>query len=176
MSPRHYERHYAEKVTIPAAAEEIFSHVDDFARLSSHMSRPSAMMMGGSMDMSFDAARGQAIGSHVRMSGKMMGIEVVLEEVVTEREPPRHKAWETIENPRLVVIEGYRLGFDITAGNNGSELCVFIDYDLPARPASRWLGYLFGAMYAKWCVRKMVNDARDHFTAHGALRQSAALS
>jgi len=102
-----------------------------------------------------------------------MGIELFLEEVVTEREPPRHKAWETIGSPRLLVIGGYRLGFDITDGNNTSELRVFIDYDLPAALVSRWLGYIFGKMYAKWCVQQMVNGARDHFSVHRAAPQVA---
>lgn len=156
-----YERHYSDSVFLPAGADEIFAHVDDFSRLSSHMNQSSAMMMGASMETSFDTARGQAIGSHVRMSGKMMGIDLSLEEVITEREPPRHKAWETIGSPRLLVIGGYRLGFDITPENNMSELRVFIDYDLPT---SRWLGYLFGSMYAKWCVQQMVKGARDRFS------------
>ena len=125
------------------------------------------------MEMSFDAARGQAVGSHVRMKGRMMGIELLLEEVVTEREPPRHKAWETIGSPRLLVIGGYRLGFDITDGNKTSRLRVCIDYDLPAALTSRWLGYFFGKMYAKWCVQQMVNGACEHFSAQGAAPQVA---
>ncbi len=173
MTPRRYERHYEESAILPARANDIFSYVDDFSRLSSHMSRSSAMMMGGGMDMSFDAARGQAVGSHVGMKGRVMGIDVFLEEVVTEREPPRHKAWETVGSVQLLVIGNYRFGFDIMDGNNASELRVFIDYDLPATPASRWLGYLLGKMYAKWCVQQMLNSARDHFAVQGAVPQVA---
>lgn len=164
-----YERHYEESVTLPIGADKIFPFVDDFSRLSSHMSGSSAMMMGGSMGMSFDAGRGQEVGSHVIMKGRVMGIDVFLEEVVTEREPPRHKAWETVGSPRLLVIGGYRLGFDITDENNASKLCIFIDYDLPEKSASRWLGYLLGKMYAKWCVRKMLNSAREHFLVRGSV-------
>ena len=173
MASRRYERHYEENVIIPVGAKDVFSYVDDFSRFSSHMSQSSAMMMGGSMEYSFDAARGEAPGSHVRMKGRIMGIELFLEEVVTEREPPQHKAWETIGSPRLLVIGGYRLGFDITDGNNTSELRVFIDYDLPTALASRWLGYLFGKMYAKWCVQEMVSGARGHFSLRGAAHQVA---
>jgi hypothetical protein len=161
---RRFERHFADKVTLNAGAAEVFSYGDDFSRLSSHMNKSTTMMMGGSMTTSLDAARGQTIGSRVTMSGKMMGIELSLEEVVTERLPPRHKAWETVGSPRLLVIGSYRLGFDVVSKNNASDLRVFIDYDLPPSPASRWLGYLFGPIYAKWCVRQMINGARDHFT------------
>ena len=158
-----YERHYEQKVLLPVGAEELFSYADDFSKLSSHMNKSSSMMMGGSMETSVDQARGQAIGSHVRMTGKMMGIELSLEEIVTEREPPRHKAWETIGRQRLLVIDNYRLGFDITESDKSSKLRVFIDYNLPAARPLRWLGFLFGKFYAKWCVQQMVNDARKHF-------------
>jgi len=158
-----YERHYEQPVRLPVGTAELFSYADDFSKLSSHMNKSSSMMMGGSMETIVDHERGQAIGSHVRMNGKMMGIELSLEEVVTERDPPRHKAWETIGQQRLVVIDNYRLGFDITESNKLSELRVFIDYDLPATPSLRWVGLLFGKFYAKWCVQQMVSDARKHF-------------
>ncbi len=42
-----------------------------------------------------------------------MRIDLFLEEVVTEREPPHHKAWETTGRQQLLVISNYRLGFDL---------------------------------------------------------------
>jgi hypothetical protein len=36
-------------------------------------------------------------------------------------------------------------------------------YELPKSNKTRWLGYLFGDMYAKWCVRQMLNDTQKHF-------------
>jgi hypothetical protein len=45
---RPFDRHYADTATLSASAENIFGFVDDFTKLSSHMSRSSAMMMGGS--------------------------------------------------------------------------------------------------------------------------------
>jgi hypothetical protein len=47
------------------------------------------------------------------MTGRMLGIDLVLDEVVQVREPPYRKEWETIGHTRLLVIAGYRLGFDI---------------------------------------------------------------
>jgi uncharacterized membrane protein len=164
MKPRTYERHYEESVTLPVGAQEVFSYADDFSKLSSHMNKSSSMMMGGSMETMLDEGRGQSIGSHVRMKGKMMGVELLLDEVITERQPPHHKAWETIGRQRLLVIDDYRLGFDISERNKSSELRVFIDYNLPAAPLLRALGLLFGKFYAKWCVQQMVNDACRHFT------------
>lgn len=158
--------HYEDNVSLSAAASEVFLYADDFSQLGSHMNKSSWMMMGQSMKTVLDDEKGQAVGSHVRMQGRIMGVDLVLEEVVTEREPPYRKAWETIGKPRLLVIGPYRLGFDITDKEKGSaKFRVFIDYDLPTEWPSRWLGMLLGKIYAKWCVRRMVNDAREHFVA-----------
>lgn len=157
-------QHHEDSALIPARAEDVFAYVDDQPRLSSHMSQSSWAMGGGRMETSVDAGRGQEVGSHMRLSGRVLGIELFLEQVVTHREPPRNKAWETIGNPKLLVIGNYRMGLDITPQNDNSILRVFIDYELPATPGTRWLGYLFGRVYAKWCVRQMVQGAREHFT------------
>ena len=122
-------------------------------------------MMGTSMKTIVDEGRGQTIGSHIRMNAKIMGVKLLLDEIVTERQPPFHKVWETVGRQKLVVIDCYRLGFDITQRDKSSELRVFIDYDLPATPLSRGLGLMLGKFYAKWCVQQMVNDMRKYFTA-----------
>lgn len=163
LALRSYERHYEESVTVDASAEDVFSFADDFTRLSSHMSQSSGMMMGGRMQISFDDGRGQTVGSHVRMTGRMMGFDLSLEEAVTERVPPRHKAWATVGNPTLLVIGNYRLGFDIASKGTCSDLRIFIDYDLPSSPTLRWLGILLGPVYAKWCVGQMVKGVRLRF-------------
>lgn len=171
-----YERKYSRAVTLDASADEVFAFADDFTRLSSHMGQSSAMMMGSSMQTSFDERRGQAVGSHVRMTGKMLGIELFLDEVVREREPPRHKAWETVGTPRLLIIGGYRLGFDITSIGQRSVLQVFIGYNLPTEPAQRLLGRLFGGLCEMvrqadggWRGRKLSGAARR--VAEGVIRQ-----
>lgn len=156
-----YERHYEETETISARPTELFSFVDDHARFSSHMSKSSWMMGGGRMNVSFDGERGQKVGSHIRMNGSAFGMRLSLEEVVTRYEPPRLKIWETIEPLNLLVIGSYRLGIGISPENNNSLFRVFIDYNLPVKNA--WLGFLFGNMYAKWCVQQMIKGAENEF-------------
>lgn len=162
-SLRGYERHYSEAVILNATAAEVFGFADDFGKLSSLMAGSSMMMMGSSMQTSLDSGRGQAVGSHVVMTGRMLGIDLSLEEVVREREPPRRKEWETIGSPRLLVIGGYRLGFEIASVGKLTEMHVFIGYNLPSSTEQRLLGYCFGPIYARWCVRQMVNGARAQF-------------
>ena len=158
---KNYERHYKNSVSVPAEAIKLFAFIDDHARLSSHMNKSSWMMGGGKMETSIDAGHGQTIGSHIRMGGKVFGISIFLDEIVTFREAPRLKIWKTVGTPKLLVIGDYRMKAEIEPQEDGSLLCVSIDYNLPTKNV--WLGKLFGGYYAKWCVEQMTEAARDYF-------------
>ena len=160
---RIYPYHHETTGLVTTSAVNLFTHVDDHARLSSHMSKSSWMMGGGKMRVELDDDRGQRVGSRIRVAGRVFGVQLSLEEVVIDREPHYRKAWETTLPPRLLVIGHYRMGFEIMPVPNGSQLRVFIDYALPETIPSRWLGYLFGPFYAKWCTRRMVRDAATYF-------------
>ncbi|HEU4692090.1 MAG TPA: SRPBCC family protein, partial [Vicinamibacterales bacterium] len=97
MTPRHFES----SAFIDASAEHVFAFVDDHSRFSSHMNESSWMMGGGRMSVELDEAKGQAAGSHIRLSGRVFGISLYLDEVVTRRDPPTNKVWETVGAPRL---------------------------------------------------------------------------
>ena len=51
------DHHYETSGLVQAPVERVFAHADDHARLSSHMSKSSWMMGGGSMRLEFDAGR-----------------------------------------------------------------------------------------------------------------------
>jgi hypothetical protein len=115
------------------------------------------------MDYLLDEQQGHAVGSVIRLSGRAIGITLAVEETVIERVRPRRKVWQTVAEPRLLVIGAYRMGFDIEPQQSGSGLTVFIDYALPPAGTSRWLGHLFGGIYARWCVKRIAADAVHHF-------------
>ena len=115
------------------------------------------------MQTRVDEGRGQRVGSHIRVSGRVLGLELLLDEVVTERNPPTRKVWETVGSPRLLVIGPYRMGFEATTRGTGCLLRVFIDYALPARWPERWLGRVLGRYYAHWCAQRIVDDAAREF-------------
>jgi len=154
-----YAQHYSTTVSIPATASEVFALVDDHARLAAHMSQRSWAMGGGSMVLEADAGQGKVVGSRLRLHGIVCGMRLSVEEAIVERTPPCRKVWETIGEPRLLVIGRYRMGFEIEALGSSSRLTVFIDYDRPSARATRWLGVLFGGRYARWCAERMANDA-----------------
>ena len=117
------------------------------------------------MELELDEQQGRSVGSRSRLAGHVFGIGLSVEEIVTEYQPPRLKVWETAGEPRLLVLARYRLGFEVTSEGSGSVLRVFIDYGLPETGLGRWCGVLFGNYYAKWCTRRMLEDAVMHFAS-----------
>lgn len=156
---------YAGSGFVQSPVEQVFAHLDDHARLSSHMSKPSWSTGGGRLEIQIDEGRGQKVGSRIRLSGRVVGVDLSVEEIVVERDPPRRKVWETIGAPKLLVIGHYRMSFELAAYGSGSLLGVLIEYALPERAPARWLGRLFGRYYARWCTQQMVDDAVNHFEA-----------
>ena len=161
LKPHHDES----SALVSASPERVFSLIDDHERLASHMSQSSWRMGGGRMKSVLDERRGRSVGAHIRVSGRVLGLELSLDEVVTEREPPTRKVWETVGSPRLLVIGPYRMGFEVAPNGSGSLLRVFIDYATPSSWPARWLSRIFGGYYAHWCTQSMVNDAVRQFAA-----------
>ena len=157
--PMHYETR--REIAVPAVA--LFAHLDDHNRLSRHMSQSSWMMAGPRMDIEFDAGKGQVVGSHIHLKGRVLGIVLDVEEVVTEHEAAAPKVWETTGAPKLLVIGPYRMGFEVTPQNTSSLLRILIDYALPGTPLARLAGLALGGFYARWCTQSMAKDAAEFF-------------
>lgn len=164
---RTFDRQYEESAVIDASPEAVFAVVDNHAALSAHMTEPSVMMGGGRMETTVDEGGGQKVGSHIRMKGTAFGLSLFLDEVITEYEPPYRKVWETVGDVRLIIIGHYRWSNSIEPRGDRSLLRVSLKYDLPSN--NSWLGRLFGGLYAKWCVRQMINTARDTVGTSGTL-------
>ncbi|WP_426129138.1 hypothetical protein [Pararhizobium sp. PWRC1-1] len=88
-------------VEVATSAERLFDYMDDQASPGTHMERSSAMMVWGSMAYDFDEACGRSVGSVIKMTGKVAGLNLHVEEVVIQRQAPFLKAWETVVEPRL---------------------------------------------------------------------------
>jgi hypothetical protein len=160
-----FQRHFTASAELGASVHEVFAYLDNPARLSTHMTRSSWMMGGGTMQVSMDEGAGARVGSRIRLSGKAFGLSLSVDEAVTQREPPAMKTWETLGEPKLLVIGRYRMGFQVTDSWSRAKLQVFIDYDLPRKGFARMLGWLLGRVYAAWCVKSMLADAAAHFAA-----------
>jgi hypothetical protein len=167
---RGYSRHAESSATIAGPAERLFARLDDHARLASHMNHRSWRTGWGRLELQMDETAGKAVGAHLRLSGRVLGLRLEVDEVVREHEPPWRKVWETVGHPRLLVIGPYRMGFELRpetrAGPSAEEgsshvhLRVSIDYDLPGGIIASVLGKLLGGWYATWCTERMITDAR----------------
>jgi hypothetical protein len=151
-----------------APVDQVFAYLDDPRALASHMGKSSILMMGTHMLIDVDAGDGRSVGSKIRMQGRVMGIPLSLEEVITVRRAPRMKVWETIGTPSLPVLANYRMGFNLTHRGDSSLLRVFIDYSLPTHAPGAWLGRLLGSVYGRWCTKEMAHDAVKHFNSRTA--------
>jgi hypothetical protein len=150
---------------IEASVESVFEFLDDQSNLSSHMNERSWMMLGSTMDIFMDEHRTRLVGSRFGFTGRVLGIPLRVDEIVTSREPPVQKTWETTAEPTLWVIGRYEMGLELSPRDGLSELRVYIRYNLPATWFPRLLGMAFGRAYGRWCASKMVSDARKHFAA-----------
>jgi hypothetical protein len=148
---------YADEVDVEvnATTDRLFDHLDDQTKLAIHMEKPSVMMMGGRMTYEFDETKGRAVGSVIKMGGSFLGIKLSVEEVVTERDPPRCKVWETRGRPHILIIGSYRMGFETTSVGLRTRLRVFIEYGYPRAIAGRILGGLLAPIFDRWCVKRM---------------------
>lgn len=168
MTSDRYPLHHRSEVNVAIDVHKLFAYLDDHRRLAGHMEKPSLMMAGASMQVETDALKGQAVGSVIRITGRVLGVTLAVDEVVTERSSPSHKTWETRGAPRLLVTGRYRMGFSIAPQQACSRLVVFIDYQHPQRGFSRVLGLIFGRTYAAWCTRRMTVDAVAAFVGPSA--------
>ena len=54
---------------VQSPTDQVFAHIDDHTRLSSHMGEPSWRTGGGQLETQIDEGRGQKVGSRIRLSG-----------------------------------------------------------------------------------------------------------
>jgi hypothetical protein len=140
-----YPHHHRSEVNVATDVHKLFAYLDDHRRLAGHMEKASLMMAGATMQVETDALKGKAVGSVIRITGRVLGVNLAVDEVVTERVSPSHKTWETRGATRLLVIGSYRMRFSITPQQACSRLVVFIDYQRPLRGYPRTLGLVLVA-------------------------------
>lgn len=169
-----YSDHYRAEAMLPASAEQVFAYLDDPRRLVGHMSKRSWMMAGGKMSIDVDAAGGRAPGSLIRLYGHMLGLTLSVEERVIERQAPRRKVWQTEGPTRLLVLTHYRMGFDIGSRGAATQLAVWIDFSKPEAGVWAWLSRRLGPWYARWCVDRMLVDAKRQFASSARGSEASA--
>lgn len=158
--PTFYQKHFQESIFIPVSTDEVFNYVDNHSNYYSHVIK-FATFLGGRMDLQFDEDHGKSVGSHIHLSGSVFGKSLSLEEVVTKREPPTIKTWETVGTPNFLIVGKYQYNLTIEPKDKGSLLSVSFDFSPPEK--SGWLRRSISNVYAKICAREMAEITRKHF-------------
>lgn len=162
MEAKHYQRHYEDSSLIPAPVEDVFDYIDDHSNYYSHVIK-FARLMGGDMEIRFDDGSARRTGSHVYLEGKLFGKSLSLEEVITDREPPHSKSWETVGVPKFLIIGQYRYELQIEQEGEATLLRVSFSYDPPSGRSR--LRRAIGDIYAEKCAKEMVKVAHSHFAS-----------
>jgi hypothetical protein len=93
--------------------ESAFTYLDDPRRLASHLEKSSWMMAGSHMNFELDEKQGREVGSEIVLKGQILGIPLFVKEVVSERTIPSKKVWQTIGPQKRVIMNQYRMGFEL---------------------------------------------------------------
>lgn len=75
MAGDRYPLHHRSEVDVAVDAHSLFAHLDDDGRLADRMQKPSLMMAGATMRVETDALHGQAVGSLIRVTGRVLGVD-----------------------------------------------------------------------------------------------------
>jgi hypothetical protein len=144
--------------TIDAPAERVFAYVDDIRNLARHMSeRGSMLMMGSKLRLEIVTPEPTGVGATYRYSGRVLGLIIDFSETVSRYALGREKAWRTIGEPRLLIIDNYEMRVLVEPLPDArSELTITIDYTLSPSLLWRTIGGMLAASYAKWCLDSMV--------------------
>ena len=92
------------------------------------------------MTIETDPLEGKAVGSEIRLRGRVLGIPIFVVERVVEYTAPFRKVWQTTTEPRLLVIGSYRMGFELMPQAQATVLRLWIDYALPSVFFPRLIG------------------------------------
>jgi hypothetical protein len=146
--------------TFDAAPEIVFKAIDDLGVTGSHMTQSSAMMMGSKLHLEYLSTHHAGLGTKYRWTGKMMGIKMDFTVEVTQWIAGREKIWETIGRTKLILYSWYRMNLITTPIENGTEAQLSITYKKPEGFLNSILSFLFADLYCRWCLKKMLQDAR----------------
>jgi hypothetical protein len=139
---------------------EAFSVIDDLGVTGAHMTESSAMMMGNKLNLTFLTPHHTGLGSQYRWNGSMMGINMDFTVKVTTWIDGKEKIWETVGPTKLIIYSWYRMHLLVVPHARGCQATLSITYQRPTEFLNKVLSFLFANIYCKWCLKKMLNDAK----------------
>jgi len=146
--------------TYSATPQTVFKSIDDLGVTGMHMTQSSAMMMGSKLHLEFLTENHTGLGSKYRWTGKMMGMKMDFTVEVRRWVEGEEKIWETIGEANLILYSWYRMHLIVVPISSGSKAELYITYEKPKSIFNKILSFLFANWYCKWCLKKMLGDAK----------------
>lgn len=150
-------KHLSNQIIVQASPAEVFSRLDDMTEIGKHMTESSMPLMGSKLKFAILSPNETDIGATYRYYGKIMGLTLDITEVVRRYKLNEEKFWETIGEPKIIIMSHYVLGFQLKPTTGGTQATFSIDYEIPQRGLGKVLGILLSNWYAHWCLRMMLD-------------------
>ena len=150
----------SKSILIHSTPEKVFQQMDDFSKTGMHMSKSSMMMMGSKLKLEQLSPNPTGIGASYRWYGKMMGMTMDFSETVTKWEQNKLKEWEIVGDAKIIIMSWYRMWFEISPSENGTNAKISISYLPPKEWYYKILSFFFANWYCNWCLKNMLNDTK----------------
>jgi len=98
----------------------------------------------------------------------VLGLPLDFTTTVTSWLPEREKVVETTGRPRLIVIRDFQIRSSIARVDGSTRVAFALAYNLPEGRVGRLLGRALAGPYARWCLRRIAQDARAALGAAAA--------
>ena len=147
-------------ILIHSTPEKVFQQMADFSKTGMHMSESSMMMMGSKLKLEQLSPNPTGIGASYRWYGKMMGMTMDFSETVTKWEQNKLKEWEIVGDAKIIIMSWYRMWFEISPSENGTNAKISISYLPPKEWYYKILSFFFAKWYCNWCLNNMLNDTK----------------
>lgn len=146
--------------TFNEPASAVFKTIDDLGVTGMHMTKSSMMMMESKLHLEFLTKHHTGLSSKYRWTGKMLGLRMDFTVEVTKWIEGKEKTWETIGYGKLIILSWYRMHLKLHSISKETEAELSITYEKPNSFFNKILSFLFAGWYCKWCLKKMLNDAK----------------
>lgn len=148
------------KIHIRAPVEKVFAFLDDLSKTGMHMSERSMMMMGSKLELERLPGPEKGEGATFRWSGKVLGLPVNFTETVTRWKKNEEKVWETVGEPRMIILGWYRMRLTTEPKKSGTSVLLEIQYEPPKGFFYKLLSAFLARQYAGWCLNQMLGDTK----------------
>jgi len=137
--------------------------MDNISNTGMHMMKSSGMMMGSKLNLEELTPERSGTEKTYRWYGKVMGIKLDFTVKVTKWIAGKEKIWETIGQPKMIILHWYRMHLLLVPNSKGTLAELSIEYTLPTQVFYWLISLLLAPIYAKWCVGNMLKDTREYF-------------